>query len=255
MKGGPPRKIHIGCSGWHYDHWRGLFYPTGLAKTQWLQFYARQFDTVELNSSFYHLPSEKTFANWRDSASDSFVFAVKVSRFVTHIKRLRNLGSAMDKFLTHAASLKEKLGPFLYQLPPNMKRSDELLRSFVSTLPPAHKHVFEFRHQSWIDYSIFRMLQEYQAGLCISDMPGLSCPVIATADFAYIRLHGSTTLYSSCYSNEALSLWASRITQLAREVKTVYIYFNNDAEAFAVSNALSLSKLISDASVSEPRPE
>jgi uncharacterized protein YecE (DUF72 family) len=255
MKGSPPMEVRIGCSGWHYDHWCGLFYPGGLAKTQWLQFYARQFDTVELNSSFYHLPSEKTFVGWRESTPDNFIFAVKVSRFITHLKRLRNLGSAMDKFLTHAASLKEKLGPLLYQLPPNMKRNDELLRSFVSTLPPEYHHVFEFRHESWIDYSVFRILQEYKAGLCVFDMPRLSCPLIATSGFAYIRFHGSGSLYSSCYSDEALSLWARRIIQLAGEVNTVYVYFNNDAEAFAARNALSLSNLIGTASVSEPRPE
>ena len=255
MKGTPPRKVHVGCSGWHYDHWRSLFYPAGLAKTQWLQFYAGQFDTVELNSSFYHLPSEKTFASWRESTPDNFIFAVKVSRFITHVKRLRNLGSAMDKFLTHAASLKEKLGPLLYQLPPNMKRNDELLRNFVSALPPEYQHVFEFRHESWIDYSVFRILQEYKVGLCVFDMPGLSCPLIATSDFAYIRLHGSESLYSSCYSSEELSRWAQKTIQLAGEVRAVHIYFNNDAQAFAVRNALSLSKLTSTASVSEPRPE
>jgi len=255
MKDRPPDRVHIGCSGWYYDHWHSLYYPQGLPKAKWLQFYANQFDTVELNNSFYHLPSEKTFATWRQSTPDNFVFAVKVSRFITHIKRLRNLGSAMDKFLTHAALLKEKLGPLLYQLPPNMKRNDELLRSFVSALPPEYQHVFEFRHESWIDHSVFRILQEYKVGLCVFDMPGLSCPLVATGDFAYIRFHGSESLYSSCYSNEELSRWALRIIQLAGEVRAVYVYFNNDAEAFAVRNALSLSKLISTASVSEPRPE
>jgi uncharacterized protein YecE (DUF72 family) len=128
-------KYYVGCSGWHYEHWRGLYYPQELPRPKWLSFYAQQFDTVELNNSFYRVPSEKAFTSWRESTPDNFVFAVKVSRFITHIKRLRNLGSAVEDFLSRAAFLKEKLGPLLYQLPPSMKRNDELLKSFLSSLP------------------------------------------------------------------------------------------------------------------------
>ncbi len=127
-------KYYIGCSGWHYEHWRGLYYPETLPKLEWLPFYARQFCTVELNNSFYKLPSEKAFTTWRESTPDNFVFAVKVSRFITHIKRLKNLGSAVDNFLSRVALLGEKLGPLLYQLPPNMKRNDELLKDFFPQL-------------------------------------------------------------------------------------------------------------------------
>lgn len=237
-------KYYIGCSGWHYDHWRVLYYPEGLPKSKWLQFYAKQFSTVELNNSFYHLPSEKAFVTWRESSPDNFVFAVKVSRFITHIKRLRNLGSAVENFLSRACLLQDKLGPLLYQLPPNMKRNDELLKDFLSSLPRKYQHVFEFRHESWLDNSIFHILQQYNTGLCVFDMPGLSCPPIATADFAYLRFHGSESLYSSCYSDEELSQWAQKIARLSKKVKAVYIYFNNDAEAFAVKNALTLIKFI-----------
>jgi uncharacterized protein YecE (DUF72 family) len=233
-------KYCIGCSGWHYDHWRGLYYPEGLPKSKWLQFYARQFSTVELNNSFYKLPSEKAFTTWRESSPDNFVFAVKVSRFITHIKRLRNLGTAMENFLSRARLLESKLGPLLYQLPPNMKRNDEVLENFLSSLPQEYQHVFEFRHESWIDDSVFCILQQYNAGLCVFDMPGFSCPLVATSDFVYIRFHGSESLYSSCYSDEELSQWAQRITQLGRNLKAIYIYFNNDAEAFAVKNAMTL---------------
>ena len=130
-------QYYIGCSGWHYDHWRGLYYPEGLSRSKWLQFYAGQFTTVELNNSFYRLPSEKAFNNWRESTPDGFVFAVKVSRFITHIKRLKNLDSAVETFLARAVFLGQKLGPLLYQLPPNMKRNDELLQDFLSSLPGA----------------------------------------------------------------------------------------------------------------------
>jgi len=135
MKNKSSPKYCIGCSGWHYNHWRGLYYPEGLAKSKWLQFYAKQFTTVELNNSFYHLPSEKAFSAWRESSPHNFVFAVKVSRFITHIKRLRNLGSAIENFLSRACFLENKLGPLLYQLPPNMKRNDEVLENFLSSLP------------------------------------------------------------------------------------------------------------------------
>jgi len=234
-------KYYIGTSGWHYDHWRGLYYPEGLPKSKWLQFYAQQFSTVELNNSFYHLPSEKAFVTWRESAPENFIFAVKVSRFITHIKRLRNLGSAVENFLSRACLLQDKLGPLLYQLPPNMKRNDELLESFLSSLPQKYHHVFEFRHESWLDDAVFRILQRHNVGLCVFDMPDFTCPLVATSDFAYVRFHGSHSLYSSCYSDKELLRWARKIGQLDEKVKAVYIYFNNDAEASAVKNALTLA--------------
>lgn len=234
----------VGTSGWHYEHWRGLYYPEGLAKPKWLQFYSKQFNTVELNNSFYHLPTEKTFITWRESAPENFVYAVKVSRFITHIKKLRNIGSAVDNFLSRACLLQNKLGPLLYQLPPNMKRNDEVLQSFLSSLPQEYRHVFEFRHESWIDEAVFGILRRYKVGLCVFDMPGFTCPSVATSDFAYIRFHGSGGMYSSCYSNEELSQWAKEIAKLAEGVKAVYIYFNNDAEAFAIKNALTLASYL-----------
>jgi uncharacterized protein YecE (DUF72 family) len=215
-----------------------------LPKPKWLSFYARQFTTVELNNSFYHLPSEKAFTTWRESTPDNFVFAVKVSRFITHIKKLRNLGSAVENFLSRAGFLEGKLGPLLYQLPPSMKRNDELLQSFSSSLPPKYQHVIEFRHESWIDDAVFDILRRYNVGLCVFDMPGFSCPLVATSDFAYVRFHGSEGLYSSCYSDEELSQWAKRIARLAQKVKASYIYFNNDAEAFAVENAITLGNFL-----------
>ncbi|MEA3254034.1 MAG: DUF72 domain-containing protein [Chloroflexota bacterium] len=234
-------KYHIGCSGWHYDHWRNLYYPQELARSKWLQFYSRSFDTVELNNSFYHLPSEKAFRTWRESTPDNFIFAVKASRFITHIKRLKNLDSAVENFLSRASLLQDKLGPLLYQLPPNMKRNDELLEDFLSTLPQNYQHTFEFRHISWIDDSVFQILRRHNIGFCIYDMPGFSCPLAATSDFAYIRFHGHERLYSSCYSDEELARWAQEIALLAQKVNSVYIYFNNDAEAFAIRNARTLA--------------
>ncbi|MBM3118289.1 MAG: DUF72 domain-containing protein [Chloroflexi bacterium] len=238
-------EYHIGTSGWHYEHWRGLFYPEKLAKSKWLEFYAHHFTTVELNNSFYHLPSEKAFVNWHESSSKGFVFAVKVSRFITHIKRLRNVEEPLRNFLSRADSLWDKLGPLLYQLPPNMKRNDKILEAFLAILPPQYRHVFEFRHDSWIDDGVFDILRRHNSGLCVFDMPDFTCPVVATADFAYIRFHGSAGLYWSCYNDDELSDWAKMIVELGKNLKAVYIYFNNDAGAYAVRNAKTIAQLLS----------
>jgi len=237
-------RYYIGTSGWHYEHWRGRFYPEQLPKAKWLGFYADHFTTVEVNNSFYRLPSENTFANWYGNSPDNFTFAVKVSRYVTHIKRLKNAEEAVGKFISRAKLLKEKLGPLLYQLPPNMHRNDEVLESFMSSLPQGFKHVFEFRHQSWFEDRVLETLHKYNVGFCIFDMPHLDCPLVATADFAYIRFHGSTELYSSCYSDEELAHWAKKLKDLATNLKEVYIYFNNDAGAFAVKNAMTLGNYL-----------
>jgi len=215
-----------------------------LPKSKWLEFYACSFSTVELNNSFYHLPSEKAFANWRDSSPQGFVYAVKVSRFITHIKKLRNVEEALEKFLERARLLGGKLGPLLYQLPPSLHRNDSVLELFLSMLPRDLSHVFEFRHESWLDKGVFDLLRKYNAGFCIYDMPDLTTPLEVTADFVYVRFHGSTSLYGGSYSDEELSGWAKNISKLARGKKAVYIYFNNDDEAFAVQNALTLAQML-----------
>jgi uncharacterized protein YecE (DUF72 family) len=230
-------QYHIGASGWHYDHWRGVFYPVNLARTAWLEFYAGRFDTVELNNSFYRLPSEEAFANWRRSSPPDFTFAVKVSRFITHIKRLKNTAEALDNFMSRARILAEQLGPLLYQLPPNMHRDDQVLDAFLSGLPEGMRHVVEFRHDSWLKDEVFQVLRRHNVGLCVFDMPSLTCPLVATADFAYIRFHGSDALYASDYSDAELADWAERIKALAPNLEAVYIYFNNDVGGFALSNA------------------
>ena len=233
-------KYFIGTSGWHYDDWRQRFYPEKLPRAKWLEFYAGHFPTVELNNTFYRLPSENAFTNWYNSSPAGFAFAVKVSRFITHIKRLKDIGEALENFIQRARILGEKLGPLLYQLPPSMHRDDETLESFLSSLPRGFKHVIEFRHQSWLVEEVFEVLRRYHAGLCVFDMPSLTCPLRATADFAYIRFHGSDSLYSSCYSDEEMAEWAKKIANLAVDLDSVYIYFNNDVEGFALRNAVTI---------------
>jgi uncharacterized protein YecE (DUF72 family) len=237
-------KYYIGTSGWHYEHWRNLFYPQKLAKTKWLEFYAGNFTTVELNNSFYHLPTEQAFATWYNTTPPDFIFAVKVSRFITHIKRLKNCKEAVDNFTSRAKTLGDKLGPLLYQLPPSMPRSDQALESFLPTLPQGLKHVFEFRHESWLDDGVFEILRKYSVGFCVFDLPAINCPLLATADFAYVRFHGSAELYSSSYSDDELARWAEKLANFAQNLKATYIYFNNDTEAFAVKNATTLSRYL-----------
>ncbi len=234
----------IGTSGWHYDDWRKRFYPEKLPKTKWLEFYARHFSTVELNNTFYRLPSETAFTNWYDSSPPDFIFAVKVSRYITHIKRLKDCDEAVSKFMSRAGILEEKLGPLLYQLPPGMHRNDEILASFLKSLPGEFRHVIEFRHQSWLVDEVFDILRRHKAGLCVFDMPDFTCPLLATADFAYIRFHGRDSLYSSCYSDEELAEWAKRIGDLAKNLESVYIYFNNDVEGFALKNAAKIREFL-----------
>jgi uncharacterized protein YecE (DUF72 family) len=228
---------YIGTSGWHYDDWRGRFYPEKLPKAQWLEFYARHFSTLELNNTFYRLPKESVFQKWHDSSPEGFVLSVKVSRYITHIKRLKDCGDEIDRFISKAIILKDKLGPLLYQLPPGLHRDDDILKSFLSILPQEMKHVIEFRHESWFTEEVYDILRRHHTGFCAFDMPKLTSPLLTTTNFAYIRFHGSDSLYSSCYTDEELAKWAKKITELAQNLKAVYIYFNNDVQGYALKNA------------------
>jgi uncharacterized protein YecE (DUF72 family) len=233
-------RYYIGTSGWHYDDWRGRFYPEKLPKAQWLEFYARTFSTLELNNTFYRLPKETVFNKWHGSSPDDFIFSVKVSRFITHIKRLQDCNEALDNFMSRVALLKEKLGPLLYQLPPGLHRDDDILTNFLANLPRELKHAIEFRHESWLTEGVFDILRRYHSGFCVFDLPALTSPLAATADFAYIRFHGSDSLYSSSYSDKEMADWAEKIAKLADNLESVYIYFNNDIAGYALQNALTI---------------
>lgn len=245
MKKGPTRKYFTGTSGWHYNHWIGDFYPPGLSKNRWLEFYSTNFSTVELNNTFYRLPTEKAFEQWKARSPPGFTFALKVSRLITHMKKMRNVETQLQNFLSRARLLEDKLGPLLYQTPPNMLRNDGLLESFLSLLPADLKHAFEFRHVSWHSQEVYKILRRSNAGLCIFDMPGFTTPREVTSDFCYLRFHGSDSLYGSSYSDESLRSWAEGLHSLSDDVKSCYIYFNNDACAYAVSNAKTLRLLLS----------
>lgn len=238
-------EYHIGTSGWAYPHWRGAFYPQELPQGRWLNFYAQHLATVELNNTFYHLPPEQALERWRESTPPNFLFSVKVSRLITHLKKLAGVEEPLENFLRRARLLREKLGPLLYQLPPGLHRNDELLKAFLTLLPRDLQHVFEFRHESWLDEGVLALLAQHNASFCVFDMPRRRCPVVATADFSYVRFHGTERLYGGCYSTEELTQWARVITQLGEGRRAVYAYFNNDIGGNAVRNALELRGLLS----------
>lgn len=232
----------VGTSGWHYAHWRGKFYPEDLPARQWLSFYSQHFSTVELNSTFYRQPLEKTIISWRDAVSPGFKFAVKASRYITHIKRLRDADESIAKFMTRIQLLDDKLGPLLYQLPPGLKRDDARLESFLALLPGDTEHVIEFRHESWLEEDVYTIMRRHHAAFCIYDMPAFRTPIAVTADFAYVRFHDKVQLYGGRYSDEELSWWTREIKTLKAE--RVYAYFNNDADGFAIENALTLKHML-----------
>jgi uncharacterized protein YecE (DUF72 family) len=238
-------KIHVGTSGWHYKHWLGVFYPERTSGAEMFRIYAQHFDTVEINNSFYMLPSATTFDNWRESSPRRFCFAVKASRFITHMKKLKEPVRSSEKFFLVVDRLEEKLGPILFQLPPRWKVNIERLRDFLESLPREHKYVFEFREANWMVPEVFELLRRHNVAHCIHDFADMKVPRELTARFAYIRFHGPTSAkYAGWYSTRELRAWAERIESWRGRVSEVYVYFNNDPEGAAVKNALELKEML-----------
>ena len=209
------------------------------------QIYAQHFDTVEINNSFYRLPTAKTFDNWRESAPRDFCFAVKASRFITHMKKLKDPRRSSEKFFEVAERLEGKLGPILFQLPPQWKLNIERLREFLEALPRGHKYVFEFREASWMVPEVFALLRKHKVAHCIHDFADMEVPHELTAQFTYLRFHGPTSAkYAGWYSTLELRAWAKRIENWRGRVAEVYVYFNNDPEGAAVKNAMELKKFL-----------
>jgi len=245
MRGGG-RLIHIGTSGWHYDHWRGPFYPEGQAAEEFLPFYVRHFPTVEINNSFYHLPGKKTFETWRDTVPSGFIFSVKGSRFITHMKKLMDPEKSLPPFLERVELLKEKLGPLLFQLPPRWKFNLDRLRSFLEALPGKFRYAFEFRDPTWIRTETLEVLGRYGAAFCIYELAGFLSPKEVTADFVYVRLHGPKGPYQGKYSSRILAGWAEAFSAWAKEGKEIFCYFDNDEAGYAALDALELQGMIAD---------
>jgi uncharacterized protein YecE (DUF72 family) len=237
--------IRVGTSGWSYDHWRNRFYPDGMPSTKRLSFYAREFDTVEVNTSFYHLPRETTFSNWRGETPEGFVFAVKGSRFVTHVKKLVDVEDAVLTLCQRAMILGDKLGPLLWQLSPQLKRDDDRLEGFLRSLPESLSHVIEFRRQGWFCREVYDLLRRYDVSICSVSSPSIVTDLVVTGRVGYLRMHGEEGWYSSNYDEQRLRSWADRIVRDFSSCSEAYIYFNNDANAYAVDNARYLRRQLS----------
>jgi uncharacterized protein YecE (DUF72 family) len=237
-------KIHIGTSGWHYKHWLGDFYPERHPTDKMFSWYAREFHTVEINNSFYRLPEEKTFQRWRELAPPGFIFAVKASRFITHIKRLKDARDSVDLLLSRSAPLGPTLGPILFQLPPRWKMNIERLIEFLDVLPRGPKFSIEFRDESWNTAEVFQLLRRHNVALCIHDWRQMPWPKELTANFTYVRFHGSGRSYGGSYPDEHLREWAERIRRWERKLNEAYVYFNNDTGGHAIRNARTLRQML-----------
>lgn len=237
--------VRIGTSGWSYDHWMGRFYPEELKSAALLPWYARQFDTVEINGSFYRLPAVATFAAWRDATPRDFRFAVKASRFVTHMKKLKDPPEVMRRSFAAYAGLGDKLGPILFQLPPGWRINLERLEAFLEARPKHLTYVFEFRHESWFDDRVYAALAKHGAGFCIYQLAGRLSPLVVTSDLVYIRLHGpEESAYTGSYHSNTLRSWARRIEAWRKAGHSVWCFFDNDQNAYAPHDALRLLKLL-----------
>jgi uncharacterized protein YecE (DUF72 family) len=233
-------RLCVGCSGWQYRHWKGGFYPADLPQRDWLAYYARRFETVEVNNSFYRLPEAGVFAAWRTRTPAAFMFAVKASRFLTHMKKLKDPEEPVSRLFSRARELRNKLGPVLYQLPKQMPKNFDRLQTFVLALPPRIRHAIEFRHPSWYDTDVLRLLREHRVALCLHDMPDSLAPREVTAPFVYVRFHGPTGRYDGAYPRKSLRGWA---TWLKSARRPAFVYFNNDVGGHAPRDAASLKSM------------
>jgi len=247
--------LHIGTSGWVYPHWESVFYPENLSSEEKLKYFAKNFKTTEVNYSFYHLPKLATYEKWRKSTPQNFIFAVKVSRFITHIKRFKEVNEAWQLFLKNALGLREKLGPFLFQFPPsfkatseNVKRVERFLDYFVifeKRFDLPLRFAFEFRDKSWCQEKVYKLLKEHNVAWVIADSPRFPKAETITSNFAYIRMHGSKRMFSSNYSRSELEDLAQKVKKWQKDGNDIYVYFNNDFAGYAVKNAKTLIKLCS----------
>lgn len=234
-------QVLIGTSGWQYDDWQGVLYPDGVAKKDWLAHYSDRFPVVEVNNTFYNLPSEDTFVKWRKGSAEGFRFVVKASRFITHIRRLRDCREPVQLLWSRAERLGRKLGPVLFQLPPNLRADPERLGGFLEVLPKHMSAAFEFRHPSWATDETHELLDRAGCALVLADRPGARVPDAVTAGWSYLRFHkGREDAYG--YTRRKLRRWADRIADL--DARTVYVFFNNDPTGAAVRDARTLTELL-----------
>jgi uncharacterized protein YecE (DUF72 family) len=237
-------RIYIGTSGWHYAHWKGPFYQKTLPEKQFLSHYITKFRTVEINRTFYSLPSPSVFREYRRIAPKGFIFSIKASRFITHVKKLKDPKRPLQRLFHAIGGLGPHLGPILFQLPPGWKINLERLSSFLDALPKHHLYVFELRNQSWLTEATYALLKRYRAAFCIYELDHFLSPEIVTAPFIYVRLHGPKEAYGGRYSSRVLKKWAQTFRQFAKKGMDIYCYFDNDERGYAPINAQELMELI-----------
>ncbi len=241
-------RAYIGCSGFVYRHWRGVFYPEELSQYRWLEYYAEKFDTVELNVTFYRLPNPSSFKSWKKRTPDDFIFVIKGSKLITHQKMLKDVESAVDELIERASLLEAKLGPILWQLKPSHKIDLEVLKDFTALLKekyPNLRHAFEFRNKTWFEPEVYKILKKANMTFCHADWPTNLPQPSDDFPYIYIRRHGPEgQAYRGCYSEKQLKDLAKKIKKWLNQGKDVYVYFNNDIEGYAPQNALQLKKLI-----------
>ncbi len=238
--------VHIGTSGWHYAHWKGVFYPKDLPARQHFAYYSRLFETVEINNTFYAMPDRKRLKAWQEASPDGFVYSFKAHRSITHRHRLKNAADPLRRFLQPFPVIKPSLGPVLFQLPPNAKKNAERLEAFLNLLRRRRSFdfVFEFRNKEWFDDDIRLLLEKHGAGFCIFHVGEFTSPLWVTSNTVYLRFHGPSGYYRGKYDRVFLASWAAKIRGWAREGKEIFVYFNNDQNAFAVQDALLLKRLV-----------
>lgn len=237
-------RLRVGCSGWQYRHWRGDFYPSDLPQARWFDHYATVFDTVEVNNSFYRLPERATFEAWKKRSPPDFLFAVKASRYLTHMKKLKDPQEPIERFFERAGGLGRKLGPVLYQLPPRWPVNVERFAEFLRLLPKRRLHAVEFREPSWYGEETERLLARAGVALCAHDMRGSENSTRFVGPFVYVRFHGSGTKYGGRYPDEAIHEWAHRLAAELDRGRDVYAYFNNDWGGHAPRDAVKLRDAI-----------
>ncbi len=237
-------QIWVGTSGWSYDHWIGPFYPKGTAASDYLPFYAQHFASVEINSTFYGLPKPASVQSWLEQTPPGFLFACKASRYLTHMKKLKDPDTGLAKFLAAIEPLGPKLGPILFQLPPHWRRNAARLEEFLQALPAGQRYAFEFRDESWFSEEIYALLKRYGAAFCCYDLAGRESPREVTADYCYVRLHGPGDAYAGCYDDAALADWSQQLLTWSNAGHDSYCYFDNDEKGYAARNATRLFELL-----------
>jgi uncharacterized protein YecE (DUF72 family) len=247
------KRLYIGTSGWVYSHWNGIFYPKNLTSKSKLEYFSQHFNTAEINYSFYHLPKPKIYENWYNQTPEDFIFAVKASRFITHVKRLKKIEFSWERFLENTLHLKEKLGPILFQFPENFKSTDEnfkRLEQFLELIISTNlRFAFEFRHKTWCDERVYKILKKYISAWVIADSPKYPMAEVITSNFVYVRMHGSKILSDSKYTDEELKTLAQKVRKWLKNGLDVYTYFNNDFRGYAIENAKRLLQLLPDSQI------